>query len=325
MFHSLPTQAWESLVQDRFMLSFETLLQSFSSWGNRGDLLSPYKTSQLAHLVCMTNAAIFQQQDPKTVAPISDVTTVEEYTYRSCLFELIVDKEDFSSQVRRDVLLSSLRYSPPSFMCIQRLVLFMRTILSYALLPDSPVAAHTDIWKSILYDLHELTMELDFRFLPDESCRIIWKIYQVFGRDNLMPEAERLPWDGDTRTDLNAIFEQWPVLEETLRSLADAIVAQAHSRSVVLRSSALAIVLSAEFKVQSRRKRRRALRGGDNQENHEDSSEGRVVRRCSSAPAIALYTEHDSRQPVDSEDKDYGDIGLDPHPASGHIPPDNIV
>ncbi|KAI0031167.1 hypothetical protein K488DRAFT_71604 [Vararia minispora EC-137] len=226
--------------------------------------------------------------------------------------------------VRRDVLLLSVGFDP-LFMRIQRLLFFIRVILSYAILPESPVAAHTDIWQPILRGLHWLTMKVHFCFLPDESRRIIWKIYQVFGRDDLVPEGERVPWNGEKRVDLSAVFEQWPVLEDVLRSLADAIVAQHHSRSVVHRSSAPAIVLSAEFKVRYIWDRIFAERRGNNQENHEDDSEGRVVRRCSSAPAIASYSEHGSRQPMDGKAEDNGDNGPDPAPASDHISPDDIV
>ncbi|KAI0027023.1 hypothetical protein K488DRAFT_74877 [Vararia minispora EC-137] len=91
------------------------------------------------------------------------------------------------------------------------------------------------------------------------------------------------------------------------------------------RSSAPVIVLSAEFKVRSIWDRIFAERRGNNQENHEDDSEGRVVRRCSSAPAIVSYSEHGSRQPMDGKAEDNEDNGLDPAPASDHISPDDIV
>jgi hypothetical protein len=120
-----------------------------------------------------------------------------------------------------DCLLSALKPLPPPYRNVYRLLFFIRQILHYCALPDMPAPSLQYIWSPILQGLHNLTFEADLRMLPDNARATIWRTIAVVGREDLLPHSAR----GGLPADASRLFEEYPVLGGTLRSVIATVLA----------------------------------------------------------------------------------------------------
>jgi hypothetical protein len=125
-----------------------------------------------------------------------------------------------------DCLLSALKPLPPSYQNVYRLLFFIRQILHYRTLSDTPIPSLEHIWSPILQGLHNLAFEADLRALPDDARAAIWRTISIVGREDILPLYARgaLPADAP-RLDYTAVFGEYPILGGTLRSVVAAILA----------------------------------------------------------------------------------------------------
>jgi hypothetical protein len=144
--------------------------------------------------------------------------------------------------------------TPPPYRNIHRLLFFLRHILHYHSLPDSPVPSLEHIWRPVLVGLHDLTFESDLRMLPNNARIAIWRTIAVIGRQDLLPYSVHGELTADApRLDYTSVFEEYPVLGGTLRSLIAAITAPGGTVSAELMyrhatASAPALLTSADHK-----------------------------------------------------------------------------
>jgi hypothetical protein len=125
-----------------------------------------------------------------------------------------------------DHLIWAIKPLPRHYQNIYRLLFFIRQILHYRTLPNTPIPSLEHIWSPILQGLHNLAFEADLRALPDGARSAIWRTIAVIGREDILPPHARgaLPADA-LRLDYTAVFEEYPILGGTLRSVVTAILA----------------------------------------------------------------------------------------------------
>jgi hypothetical protein len=110
-----------------------------------------------------------------------------------------------------DRLILAINTLPRHYRNIYRLLFFIRQILHYRTLTDSPVPSLEHIWRPILAGLHDLAFQSELRILPNSMRAAIWRTIAVVGREDLLPPSTRsaLPADAP-RLDYTAVFRSTP-------------------------------------------------------------------------------------------------------------------
>jgi hypothetical protein len=139
----------------------------------------------------------------------------------------IMGRDHFYYRQRIDPLLLALQGSRSAHINLYRLLILIRFIMHYATLPENPVATHMPLWLPVLHGLHTHAIRSDLHLLPDAVRLIVCETLSVIGRDDLLPHpALGLPSTA-ARRNYATVFEQYPVLGGTLRSVVNAMGAPA--------------------------------------------------------------------------------------------------